>query len=89
MVMSILHSIGDTPLVQIQRLSPREDVRIWAKLEMMNPGGSVKDRIALSAIEAAEQDGRLEPNGTIVEPTSGSTGIGLALVVLSRAIMWS
>jgi cysteine synthase A len=78
--MSILNSIGNTPLVQIQRLSPREEVRIWAKLEMMNPGGSVKDRIALSMIEAAEQDGRLEPNGTIVEPTSGNTGIGLALV---------
>lgn len=80
MVMSILHSIGNTPLVQIQRLSPRREVRIWAKLEMMNPGGSVKDRIALSMIEAAEQDGRLEPDGTIVEPTSGNTGIGLALV---------
>jgi cysteine synthase A len=78
--MSILDRIGNTPLVLIRRLSPRGDVRIWAKLEMMNPGGSVKDRIALSMIEAAEQDGRLKPGGTIVEPTSGNTGIGLALV---------
>ena len=78
--MSILDSIGNTPLVPIQRLSPRAEVRIWAKLEYMNPGGSVKDRIALSMIEAAEQDGKLKPGGAIVEPTSGNTGIGLALV---------
>lgn len=78
--MSILKYIGDTPLVPIQRLSPRAEVRIWAKLEFMNPGGSVKDRIALSMIEAAERDGMLKPGGTIVEPTSGNTGIGLALV---------
>jgi cysteine synthase A len=78
--MSILDSIGNTPLVPIQRLSPRAEVRIWAKLEFMNPGGSVKDRIALSMIEAAEQDGKLKPGGAIVEPTSGNTGIGLALV---------
>ena len=78
--MSVLEYIGNTPLVQIQRLGPRPEVRIWAKLEMMNPGGSVKDRIALSMVQAAERDGRLEPGGTIVEPTSGNTGIGLALV---------
>jgi cysteine synthase A len=78
--MSILDSIGNTPLVPIQRLSPRAEVRIWAKLEFMNPGGSVKDRIALSMIETAEQDGKLKPGGAIVEPTSGNTGIGLALV---------
>jgi cysteine synthase A len=78
--MSILKYIGNTPLVQIRRLSPRSEVRIWAKLEMMNPGGSVKDRIALSMVEAAERDGSLGPGGTIVEPTSGNTGIGLALV---------
>jgi cysteine synthase A len=77
---SVLDYIGNTPLVQIRRLSPHPDVRIWAKLETMNPGGSVKDRIALSMIEAAERDGKLKPGGTIVEPTSGNTGIGLALV---------
>jgi len=61
-------------------MSPSAEVKIWAKLEMMNPGGSVKDRIALSMVEAAERDGRLQPGGTIVEPTSGNTGIGLAMV---------
>jgi cysteine synthase A len=78
--MSILEFIGNTPLVQVQRLNPRPEVHIWAKLESMNPGGSVKDRIALSMVEAAERDGRLKPGGTIIEPTSGNTGIGLALV---------
>ncbi len=78
--MSILDRIGNTPLVLIRNLSPRAEVRIWAKLEMMNPGGSVKDRIALGMIEAAERDGSLQPGGTIIEPTSGNTGIGLALV---------
>ena len=78
--MSILDHIGKTPLVPIRRLSPRTEVHIWAKLEFMNPGGSVKDRIALGMIEAAERDGRLKARGTIIEPTSGNTGIGLALV---------
>jgi len=78
--MSLLDSIGNTPLVEIRKLSPRPDIHIWAKLEFRNPGGSVKDRIALSMIEAAEQDGRLGPGGTIIEPTSGNTGIGLAMV---------
>jgi cysteine synthase A len=78
--MSVLDYIGNTPLVRIQRLSPRPEVSIWAKLEFMNPGGSVKDRIALSMVESAERDGLLKPGGTIVEPTSGNTGIGLALV---------
>jgi cysteine synthase A len=72
--------IGNTPVVRIQRLAGPEDATIWAKLESFNPGGSVKDRICLSMIEAAEQDGKLKPGGTIVEPTSGNTGIGLALV---------
>lgn len=78
--MSLLDFIANTPLVRVQRLSPRADVHIWAKLEMMNPGGSVKDRIALNMVETAEREGLLKPGGTIVEPTSGNTGIGLALV---------
>ena len=78
--MGILDHIGNTPLVQIRRLSPRPDVRIWAKLEMMNPGGSVKDRIALGMIQTAERDGKLKPGGGIIEPTSGNTGIGLAMI---------
>ena len=78
--MDYLSLIGNTPLVPIQRMSPSDGIHIWAKLEMMNPGGSVKDRIALSMVEAAERTGSLKPGGTIVEPTSGNTGIGLALV---------
>lgn len=77
---TILTLIGNTPLVRINRLCAREDAEIWAKLESFNPGGSVKDRIALSMIEAAEREGRLNPGNTIIEPTSGNTGIGLAMV---------
>jgi cysteine synthase A len=66
--------------VQLHRLPGSEDATVWAKLESLNPGGSVKDRICLNMVEAAEQDGRLHPGDTIVEPTSGNTGIGLALV---------
>ncbi len=69
-----------TPVVQLRRLPGPEDAGVWAKLESFNPGGSVKDRICLNMIEAAERDGRLHPGDTIVEPTSGNTGIGLALV---------
>ncbi len=76
----ILGRIGHTPLIRIMRLVPDDCAEIWAKLEGFNPGGSVKDRIAISMIEAAERDGTLKPGGTIVEPTSGNTGIGLALV---------
>jgi len=72
--------IGNTPLVKINRLCSSDNAEIWAKLEGCNIGGSVKDRIALSMIEAAEKDGRLKPGGTIIEPTSGNTGIGLAMV---------
>lgn len=72
--------IGNTPLVGINNLCSDDDAEIWAKLEGNNPGGSVKDRIAFSMIEAAERDGRLKPGGTIIEPTSGNTGIGLAMV---------
>jgi cysteine synthase A len=77
---SLAEQIGNTPLVRIQRLAPSPEIRIWAKVEAMNPGGSVKDRIALSMIEAAERDGSVRPGGTIIEPTSGNTGIGLALI---------
>jgi cysteinyl-tRNA synthetase len=72
--------IGDTPLVPIRRLNPNPGVELWAKLEGCNPGGSIKDRIALSMIEAAEEAGQLKPGMTILEATSGNTGIGLALV---------
>ncbi|AOY94370.1 cysteine synthase A [Cupriavidus sp. USMAA2-4] len=76
---NILHTIGGTPHIRIQRLFGDQH-RVWIKSERSNPGGSIKDRIALAMIEAAEQDGRLKPGGTIIEPTSGNTGIGLAMV---------
>jgi [CysO sulfur-carrier protein]-thiocarboxylate-dependent cysteine synthase len=76
----ILGAIGNTPLVGIQRLSPKPSVRLWAKLEGQNPTGSLKDRIAVTMIEEAERSGDLTPNRTILEPTSGNTGIALALV---------
>ena len=75
---SILDTIGNTPHVRLSKLVPESEV--WVKSERSNPGGSIKDRIALAMIEAAEKDGHLKPGGTIIEPTSGNTGIGLALV---------
>ncbi len=77
---NILHTIGNTPLVQLNKLAPEGSARILMKLESFNPGGSVKDRIALNMIEDAEKKGSLKPGMTIVEPTSGNTGIGLAIV---------
>ena len=77
-VNSILATIGDTPHVRVSRLFP--DAEVWIKSERSNPGGSIKDRIALAMIEAAEASGQLKPGGTIVEPTSGNTGVGLAMV---------
>ncbi|WP_017470306.1 cysteine synthase A [Amphibacillus jilinensis] len=77
---SIAGLIGNTPIVQLNRLSGPEDAEIYAKLEFMNPGSSVKDRIALAMIEAAEASGQLKQGDTIIEPTSGNTGIGIALV---------
>lgn len=74
-----LEAVGNTPLVRLPRLSPSADVRIWAKLEDRNPTGSIKDRPALHMIEQAEKDGRLTPGCTILEPTSGNTGISLAM----------
>lgn len=76
----IISLVGNTPIVRLNKIPGQGDAEIWAKLEGFNPGGSVKDRIALSMIESAEKDGRLEPGGTILEPTSGNTGIGLALI---------
>ncbi len=77
---SVLDLIGHTPLVRLRRLPPEGSANVWVKCEHLNPGGSVKDRICLAMIEAAERDGRLRPGDTVVEPTSGNTGIGLALV---------
>jgi cysteine synthase len=81
---SVLELIGDTPLVGVHALSPNPDVRIYAKLEGQNPGGSAKDRIARKMVELAERDGVLTPGATILEPSSGNTGIGLALVARLR-----
>ncbi|MCP4748224.1 MAG: cysteine--tRNA ligase [Desulfobacteraceae bacterium] len=80
MLMTLIDLIGNTPLVRIQRMNPNPRVQIYAKLEYLNPGGSVKDRAALSMIEAAERSGELTPQKTVVEATSGNTGIGLAMV---------
>jgi cysteine synthase A len=76
---NILDLIGNTPVVRLNRLPPSGAAMVWAKLERFNPGGSVKDRIAKAMIEAAERDGILRPGGVVVEPTSGNTGIGLAM----------
>src|SRR5215468_5496934 len=76
---TLLDLVGDSPIVRLDRLSPPGHARIIAKLEYLNPGGSVKDRIGLAMIEQAERDGLLKPGGTIVEPTSGNTGVGLAI----------
>ncbi len=76
--------IGNTPLVQLRNLSEENAARVLAKVEFFNPGGSVKDRICISMVEAAEAEGRLKPGMTLIEPTSGNTGIGLALVCAVR-----
>ncbi|HXF56195.1 MAG TPA: cysteine synthase [Actinomycetota bacterium] len=80
----ILGAIGNTPLVGINRLSPKPTVRLWAKLEGQNPTGSLKDRIALAMVEDAEREGKLRPGKVILEPTSGNTGISLAMVALRK-----
>jgi len=81
---SLVESVGRTPLVGLPRLSPSPDVRLWAKLETNNPTGSVKDRAALAMVEAAEKEGLLRPGCTVLEPTSGNTGISLAMVCRLR-----
>ncbi|HXK50308.1 MAG TPA: PLP-dependent cysteine synthase family protein, partial [Clostridiales bacterium] len=96
MFRNILQTIGNTPLVAVNRLNPNKKVEIYAKLESQNPSGSTKDRIALKMIEQAEAEGLLKKGKTIIEPTSGNTGIGLAMIgavkgykieiVMSRAV---
>jgi [CysO sulfur-carrier protein]-thiocarboxylate-dependent cysteine synthase len=81
---SLLEAVGGTPLIGLPRLSPSPQVRLWAKLEDRNPTGSVKDRIAAYMVAAAEKEGRLAPGATILEPTSGNTGISLAMVARVR-----
>jgi [CysO sulfur-carrier protein]-thiocarboxylate-dependent cysteine synthase len=76
----VVQSIGHTPLIELKRLSPKPGVRLWAKLESRNPTGSVKDRVARALIEDAEQKGAIGPRRTILEPTSGNTGISLAMI---------
>src|SRR5574337_1138422 len=84
LVSSALDLIGDTPLVRLRRLVRPPWAMVLGKLESLNPGGSVKDRIALAMVEEAERNGRLKPGDTLVEPTSGNTGIGLAMVAAIR-----
>ena len=81
---NILEAIGNTPMVRINRLNPNPDVNIFAKIEGFNPSGSIKDRIAVKMISEAEKDGRLKPGQTIIEPTSGNTGIGLAIIGIAK-----
>jgi [CysO sulfur-carrier protein]-thiocarboxylate-dependent cysteine synthase len=81
---NLLESVGGTPLVGLPRLSPSPEVRLWAKLEERNPTGSIKDRIAAYMVAGAEKDGLLRPGSTILEPTSGNTGISLAMVAKVR-----
>jgi cysteine synthase A len=80
----ITQLVGETPMLQLKRLTPPGSADVFAKLEYLNPGGSVKDRAAIGIIRRAEQDGKLVPGGTIVEATAGNTGIGLALIGVNR-----
>src|SRR5215210_1604913 len=81
---TLLELVGNTPVVRLDRIARDVQPTLLAKLEYLNPGGSVKDRIGLAMIEAAERDGKLRPGGTIVEPTSGNTGVGLAIAAAAR-----
>src|ERR1700751_4463282 len=80
----IIRLVGETPILQLKKLVPPGSAEIFAKLEYLNPGGSVKDRAAIGIIRRAEREGRLRPGGTIVEATAGNTGIGLALIGVNR-----
>ena len=84
LVQNITQLIGDTPLVKLNRVVPEDSAEVYVKLEFQNPGASVKDRIAINMIEAAEREGRIKPGDTIIEPTSGNTGIGLAMVAAAK-----
>ena len=81
---SLETSVGNTPLIGLPRLSPAPNVRLWAKMEDRNPTGSIKDRTAIAMINAAEASGQLKPGSTILEPTSGNTGISLAMAAKVR-----
>src|SRR5690349_22350902 len=81
---NVVELIGNTPLVRLRNVTAGANATVLAKVEYFNPGGSVKDRIALSMVDEAEKAGLLQPGGTIVEPTSGNTGVGLALVAQLR-----
>ena len=81
---TLLELVGQTPLVRLQNVVPDDAATVVAKLEYLNPGGSIKDRIAITMVDAAEREGKLKPGGTIVEPTSGNTGTGLAIVAALR-----
>ncbi len=81
---SIVNLIGNTPIVKLNRVVPEDAADVYVKLEFFNPGGSIKDRIALAMIEEAEKAGKLQAGGTIVEPTSGNTGVGLAMVAAAK-----
>ncbi len=80
----ITQLVGETPMLRLRRLAPSSSAEVYAKLEYLNPGGSVKDRAAIGIIKRAEEDGRLRSGGTIVEATAGNTGIGLALIGVNR-----
>lgn len=84
LVQSITQLIGNTPLVRLNRVVPEDSAEVYVKLEFQNPGASVKDRIAISMVEEAEREGKLKPGDTIIEPTSGNTGIGLAMVAAAK-----
>src|SRR5256884_1453847 len=81
---SVLELVGDTPIVRLASVGRDVEARLLAKLEYLNPGGSVKDRIGMAMIEKAEGEGKLRPGGTIVEPTSGNTGVGLAIAAAQK-----
>src|SRR3954467_11303021 len=81
---SITELVGETPMLHLRRVAPSGSAEVFAKLEYLNPGGSVKDRAAIGIIRRAEQEGQLKPGGTIVEATAGNTGIGLALIGVNR-----